>query len=136
VVCDSYDRFSAQRRALARERPLPRDTVLNLDPPIENVDSPSQIVSNHEETAWIRLGLELLEPTLRQVIVLRRWEELSFAEIAEQMGTSKSTARRKYLHSVDRLIDVVDALKSGRIDDALGGPPAAPQGGPLPENNG
>jgi len=127
VVCDNYDRFSAQRRTLARERPLPRDTVLILDPTVDHVDSPSQIVSNHEETAWIRLGLELLEPALRQVIVLRRWEELSFAEIAEEMGTSKSTARRKYLHSVERLIEVVDALKSGRIDDALGDSAATPE---------
>lgn len=120
VICDNYDWFSAQRRALARERPLPPDTVLILDPPVNSVESPSQIVSNHEEAAWIRLGLELLEPTLRQVIVLRRWEDLSFAEIADRMGTSKSTARRKYLQSVNRLIELVDALKTGRIDDALG----------------
>jgi len=119
VVCDNYDWFTAQRRALAKESPLPRDTLLILDPPVNRVDSPSKIVSNHEEAAWIRLGLELLDPAFRQVIVLRRWEDLSFAQIAERLGTSKSTARRKYLHSVNRLIEVVDALKNGRIDDAL-----------------
>lgn len=130
VVCDRHDWFTAQRRTMARERPLLADTVLVLDPPVKRVESPIQIVSQHEEAAWIRLGLELLEPDLRRLIVLRRWEELSFAKIAGRLGLSKSTARRKYLRAVDCLIEVVDALKSGRIDDALGGTPSE---GSLPE---
>lgn len=120
VVCDQYDWFTAHRRAVARERPLPRDTVLNLDPPKGKVDTPSQIVQQQEHEAWIRLGLELLKPKDREVIILRKWEELSFSEIGDQLGISKSVARRRYLRSIELLIETVKTLQSGRLDAVIG----------------
>ena len=120
VLRDKYDWFTAHRRAIARERPLPPDTVLNLDPSEGMVDSPSQIVQRNEQEAWVRLGLELLEPGDRRIIIFRDWEDLSFTEIGKRSGLSKSTARRKYLDSIEQLIDKVRALKSGDLEAALG----------------
>ncbi len=119
VICDNYDWFTAQRRAVARERPLPPDTILNLDPPVGKVSTPSGIVQEHERIAWIRLALELLEPGLREIIVLRRWENLSFTEIGRRLDLSKATARRRYLESVNRLIETVTALQEGRLEAML-----------------
>jgi RNA polymerase sigma-70 factor (ECF subfamily) len=120
VVCDQYDWFTARRRAMAREQPLPGDTVLNLDPPMGKVDTPSQIVQQQEKEAWIRLGLELMKPKEREVIILRKWEDLSFAEIGERLGVGKSVARRKYLRSIEILIETVKALQSGRLEAVIG----------------
>lgn len=119
VLCDKYDWFTAKRRAIAKERPLPPDTVLNLDPPEGRVESPSRIVQQHEREAWIRLGLELLPPDERRIIILRDWEDRSFADIAQLLDLSKSAARRRYLDSIEDLIGKVHALQSGRLDTAL-----------------
>lgn len=119
VICDNYDWFTAQRRAVARERPLPPDTILNFDPPVGRVSTPSGIVQKHERIAWVRLALELLEPGLREIIVLRRWENLSFTEIGRRLDLSKATARRRYIDSVNRLIEMVSALQEGRLEAVL-----------------
>ena len=54
VLCNKYHWFIARRREIARERPLPSDTVLNLDPPRHAVDSPSMAADKHEQEAWVR----------------------------------------------------------------------------------
>lgn len=120
VVCDQYDWFTAHRRSMARERPLPRDTVLNLDPPQGRVDTPSQIVQQQEDEAWLRLGLELLEPKNREVIILHKWEGRSFSQIAEKLGIAKSVARRRYLRSIDLLIETINELQAGRLEAVIG----------------
>ena len=84
------------------------------------MDTPSQIVQQQEKEAWIRLGLELLKPGDREVIILHKWEDLSFAEIGERLGISKSVARRRYLRSIELLIDTVKALQDGRVDAVIG----------------
>jgi len=40
--------------------------------------------------------LQTLPPELREIVTLHVWGELSFAEIAELLGTSKATAFRRY----------------------------------------
>jgi RNA polymerase sigma-70 factor (ECF subfamily) len=119
VLRDKYDWFTAKRRSIAMERPLPEDTVLNLDPAHGGVDSPSQIVQQHEQEAWVRLGLELLEPESRQVIILREWEELSFTDVGKKMGTSRDTARRRYMEAIYQLMNKVRELRAGDLDTAL-----------------
>lgn len=120
VINNKYDWFTAKRRAYARERPLPADTVLNLDPPQTRQDTPSQIAHQLEREAWIRLGIELLDPDDREIIVLRNWDDLSFKEIGDQCEVSKSEARRKYLQALKHLIATVKALQVGQLDTLLG----------------
>lgn len=121
VLHDKYDWFTARRRAVSRERPLPADTVLNLEIAEGEVETPSRIVHKQEKEAWIRLGLELLAPDDRKVLILRDWDNLSYVEIGKQMGISEHAARRKYMSSLKLLIDVVQHLRCRRIDDALQG---------------
>lgn len=120
VICDKYAWFMAKRRDMARERPLPPDSTLNLDPPEERQETPSQIVYQHEQEAWTRLGLELLDPRDREAIILHHWESLSFSEMGKLLGISKVAARKRYIQATYRMINRVSALKSGRLDDALG----------------
>jgi RNA polymerase sigma factor (sigma-70 family) len=125
TIRDQYAWFTAQRRAMAKERPLPPDTMLNLDPPAVRQETPSQVAQQHEDEAWMRLGLELLVPEDRKVILLHYWQDLSFQKIADDLGISKSGAYQKYLLAMCNLVEKIQALQSGRIDEALGQDPSA-----------
>jgi len=110
---DGHDRFAARRRAVSMERPLPSDTVLELDPPIGPGRNPCESAQRHEEEAWIRLCIELLEPEDRNVIAMRQWDGLSFVEIGEAMGVSSNAAWMRHCRAVDRLGEIVGRMRKG-----------------------
>ena len=116
VLRDRKDWFKARRRAISRECPLPRDTVLNLDPPRDAAASPSQMALQHEQEAWVRLGLECLDPEDRKLIILREWEGLTFAAMGERTGISLDAVRNRYLRAVGRLTQEVWNLRTGGRD--------------------
>jgi len=119
VLCDQYDWFTAHRRSMAREQPLPSDTVLCIHPTHDKQETPSRIAQRNEEEAWIRLGIELLKPNDREIVILHQWENLSFMEISKLQGISKAGARKRYVRAMDRLIHIVEVLQEGRIDSLL-----------------
>jgi RNA polymerase sigma factor (sigma-70 family) len=124
TLCGKYAWFTAQRRDTAKERPLPPDTILNLDPPEKKQETPSQVAQQHENEAWARLGLELLEPDERELIILHYFQSLSFQKIGESLSISKAGAYQKYLLAMYHLIEKTQALKNGQIDEALGHTPS------------
>jgi RNA polymerase sigma-70 factor (ECF subfamily) len=122
---DKHDWYTARRRDIAKERPLPSETVLSLDPPGEPVGTPSRSAERHEREAWVRLGLELLDPEDREVLFLRKWDKLSFAKLGEHLGITPDAARMRYNRTVMKLGDVVLALRRGNLSpfietDSLG----------------
>lgn len=118
-LLNKYDWFTARRRDLARERPLPSDTVLSLDPPRETVKTPSKSAQRHEQEAWIRLGMELICPEYREVLVLREWDKLSFKEIGERLGITPNAARLKHYRAVRQLGKKIVALRDGELSRIL-----------------
>jgi RNA polymerase sigma-70 factor (ECF subfamily) len=116
---NNYDHFSALRRKAARERPLPDDTVLHLDPPKEAVRTPSQSANRLEREAWVRFAMELLAPDDREVLVLRQWERLSFSSIARRLEITDEAAWMRHKRALNRLAEKVWALRRGRIEEAL-----------------
>ncbi|MBI4881285.1 MAG: sigma-70 family RNA polymerase sigma factor [Planctomycetes bacterium] len=116
---DGYDWFAARRRDMAREQPLPPDSVLDLDRGQVDGDTPSHLVAQSERQAWIRMGIELLSAADRQAIVLRDWDELSFPEIGKQVGITEEAARKRYLRAVRRLASAVESLRKGRMKELL-----------------
>ena len=117
---NKYEWFTACRRNMALERPLPPDSMLNLDPTHSTQETPSQIAAQHEEEAWLRLGLELLDPEEREVIVMHHWELLSFDRIGKIFGMSSEGARKKFVRALNILIRTVQSLKNGRLADIIG----------------
>ncbi|MEW6744851.1 MAG: sigma-70 family RNA polymerase sigma factor [Planctomycetota bacterium] len=115
---DRHDWFKARRRAASKERPLPPSTVLVLDPPQKRADSPSQMAIKHEREAWVRLGLELIDPTEREIVISRDWDGCTFEEIAGRLGISYDAARRKYTTALDHLAETVWMLRSGSFPEA------------------
>lgn len=107
------DWFHAQRRNVTRQKPLPSDTILSLDPPKDEVKRPSQAALQNEREAWVRLGIELLDPDDRELLVLHQWEGCSFDEIGERLGITRDAARMRYSRSLTKLSKVVADLRKG-----------------------
>jgi RNA polymerase sigma-70 factor, ECF subfamily len=62
----------------------------------------SQLVA-HEEAALLKAALGRLSPDYRRVIVLRNWEEQSFAEIGAIFGRSPEAARKLWARAIEQL---------------------------------
>jgi RNA polymerase sigma-70 factor (ECF subfamily) len=65
--------------------------------------SPRASMIANEETAALRAALQKLPEEYRQVIRLRNWDELSFAEIGARMSRSAEAARKLWSRAVEKL---------------------------------
>lgn len=113
ILRDKHDWFNARRRAISLERPLPADTVLFLSQRKGSVPTPSEDAQRHEEEAWLRLGIEILDPADREVIVLHQWDHQSFSEIGKQLGITPESAWKRHKKAVKRLAEKIGALRRG-----------------------
>ena len=121
VIRGQHDFHNALRRELAREKPLPSASMIRLDPGHKSVTRPSQALERSEREAWVRLALELLDRDDREILLLRQWKELSFGEIAEQLGIQENTARMRFARALPKLASKVAQLQEGAIDSAIDG---------------
>jgi len=128
LLRDQHDHFSAYRRAIHLERPLPSDTRLQLDQPRSPVPRPSEVAERHEWEAWVRLGLEALETEDRRILVKRNWDGLPFAQIAGELGITEDAARMRFHRSLARLASVVNDLRAGKLNGWLGAEPEGEAG--------
>lgn len=124
VLRGKAGRYNAQRRQLARERPLPADSVVHLrSRGGGSVTTPSAAAENEERRARVRLAFELLEPEDREVLTLREWEKRSFREIGEQLGLNEDAARMRYNRTLPKLAQKLRQLRNGDLEGLLGEPP-------------
>jgi RNA polymerase sigma-70 factor (ECF subfamily) len=120
TIRDRNDWFKARRRTISRERPLPSDTVLSLDPPRdEGAASPSRAAQANEDEAWIRLGIEFLDPPDRQLVVLRQWDSSTFEQIGSELGITSNAAEKRYRRAVNRLGDLIGVLRRKGVHEFL-----------------
>jgi RNA polymerase sigma-70 factor (ECF subfamily) len=111
--------FTARRRDMAREQPLPSDTILSLDASPGADETPSRSAAQHEQEAWIRLGMEFLDPDQREVLLRRKWDNLSFAEIGDRLNISSEAARKRHNRALDKLSNLIWELRQGKLDRVL-----------------
>ena len=90
-IRDRADHHGRQRRDAARETPLPN---ADLDALAANVRSQTSRIALDESLERLERALEALSPEHREVVVLRKLEELSFPEIGERMGRSPDACRQ------------------------------------------
>jgi RNA polymerase sigma-70 factor (ECF subfamily) len=91
-----------QKRDLRREQPLdagPGPTA----PPAAEDSTPSQRAARREQAARLLAAVERLPPQYREVILLRNFEDLPYADIAARMGRSEDAARQLWERAVRRL---------------------------------
>jgi RNA polymerase sigma-70 factor (ECF subfamily) len=87
-IRDRADYYQRQRRDAARELPLEDDA-----PVAALTRSALSRVILDEEAERLEAALEALTPAHREVILLRKFEELSFADIAQRLGKSEDACR-------------------------------------------
>jgi RNA polymerase sigma-70 factor (ECF subfamily) len=67
-----------------------------------------------DDAAWIQKtlasSLDALPPEQKSVVVLKVWEEMTFAEIAEVLDISANTAASRYRYALDKLRDQLRSL--------------------------
>lgn len=69
----------------------------------------SQIVQ--EETAdSVRRILKTLPKSQYEVVILKHWEELTFAEIADTLGLSQNTVASRYRYAMEKLKRSLESL--------------------------
>lgn len=117
VLRDRHDFFTRRRRSAARERPLPEDTVLELDAGSRDSVRPDRALEKKQWQAWVRLALELMDPEEREVIVLRQWDELEFAQIAEKIGGTADAARMRFQRALPKLAQKIQQLQRGEFGE-------------------
>ena len=83
----AFDWLSARRReglqALRPDAPDDPDQDFDIEPSDPDQENPEQILIRHGEAAALHAHIDALPPRLREVLVLREMEELSYRDIAQ-----------------------------------------------------
>ena len=108
---DAHDHHAAQRRTPLRERPVPEDSVLDLDQPQRSVTQPVSKAERSEQAAWVRLAIELLEQEDRQVLLMREWQGMEFGAMGQVLGISEDAARMRFHMALPRLAAQLERIR-------------------------
>lgn len=123
TLLDRNEWFRRKRRDMARNTPLPTDSVLGLDPSFQRSETPSREVAAREQRDWVRLAMELLPPADRRLLVLREWDKRSFGEIGAELGLNEAAARMRWVRAVNRLGEAMRNLQKGVLPPDPACPP-------------
>lgn len=76
-----------------------------------DLTSPSQAAERAEAMDQLRTALDGLDPTDREVLALRHFEELSNREAAAALGIEPSAASKRYVRALERLKGALERLQ-------------------------
>jgi len=105
-----------EKRWAGREEPLPSGSVAVLT---DGVTRPASAADRNERRAFLQLGLELLDPTDRDIVLGRQWEGHSFKQLGDDRNISEEAARKRFDRAVARLAQLVQRLRQGELKDVL-----------------
>ena len=117
VVRGKHRRLHALKRG-GRAESMPTSSVLDLDGRHEPPAEPDDAAAQAEEKEWLRMGLLLLDADDQTVLDLF-WHGRDDADIAQELGLSKNTARMRRSRATKRLVRVVHKLKQGRVGELV-----------------
>jgi RNA polymerase sigma-70 factor, ECF subfamily len=75
--------------------------------------SPSEAAIRAERRTRMQEALNSMDPTDREVLALRHYEQLSNSEVASVLGLEKSAASKRYARAVVRLKEILAGLPGG-----------------------
>jgi RNA polymerase sigma-70 factor, ECF subfamily len=78
---------------------------------VGDLTSPSQAVERAEAIDQLRVALDGLDPTDREVLALRHFEELTNLETAAALGIRPAAASKRYVRALDRLRSAMEKLQ-------------------------
>jgi RNA polymerase sigma-70 factor (ECF subfamily) len=74
------------------------------------ITSPSEAVVKAEQRLCVQEALNAMDPTDREVLALKHFEQLSTTEIAAVLGLSKAGAGSRYLRAIKRLREMLSKM--------------------------
>jgi RNA polymerase sigma-70 factor (ECF subfamily) len=98
-----------KKRDVARQEPLPSASVIDVG---SGVTRPSAAASRDEHRAWVQLALELIDDEQRELIHLREWEGLSFAQMGERLGLAEDAARMRFQRALQVLARTLREIRA------------------------
>jgi RNA polymerase sigma-70 factor (ECF subfamily) len=97
-------------RTLVRELPLPgRSSVVLAQQLIAPGPSPSQELIQHERARLVRIAVAALPDLDREILLMRNFEELSYAEVAQILNIDQAAARKRHGRALLRLHELLSA---------------------------
>jgi RNA polymerase sigma-70 factor (ECF subfamily) len=115
--------LGAQRRDAGREvalwsSPLAQTTSASVAIQLVGAfTSPSQAAVRAEAVTLVEQAIEHMDPIDREVLVLRHFEELTNAEVAETLGIEQKAASIRYVRALRRLKEILAQIP-GLSDEA------------------
>ena len=73
-----------------------------------SIDDPG--LEREEHAACVRAALQRLPAEQAEVIVLKIWEAMTFAEIAVVLGESQNTVASRYRYAIEKLTRILEPL--------------------------
>jgi RNA polymerase sigma-70 factor (ECF subfamily) len=86
--------------ARSQSRRAGREAAAILDTEVYWFDSG---VEDRERSHWIKAAMNQLPPIYREVVTLKVWADLTFAEIAEALEIPANTAASRYRYGLEEL---------------------------------
>jgi RNA polymerase sigma-70 factor (ECF subfamily) len=103
-------RDAAQEVALYRGGPPSASTHSLANLLLGRLTSPSLAAIRAERQLRLQEALNTMDPTDREVLALRHFEELSNGEVAAVLGLTKTAASNRYIRALKRLKDILSTL--------------------------
>ena len=94
-----------ERRDSGRDEAELESTDLRRAP--DGADSPGAIVAAAERIARILAALHKLDAADQELMSMRLFDKLTWADIAERLAIGETTARRRFYETFERLVDKV-----------------------------
>jgi RNA polymerase sigma-70 factor (ECF subfamily) len=90
----ALDRLRSEQRRARREASAARDGAEHVEPQFVELDEGRQLLAE---------AVERLPDEQREVVILKIWNELTFAEIARVLEISQNTAASRYRYALGAL---------------------------------
>ena len=91
-------------RASKREREVLVDDLLAFDHAAANSGNPQRALEDRDVRGLVRRGLDQLAPKLREAVVLRDLQGLSYQEMAERLGLPEGTVKSRINRGREELV--------------------------------
>ena len=79
-------------------------------PDIPDLFTPHQYVEDKEVGKLVLRAMHLLPYNWRKIVEMREWKEMSFAEIAEVLGTTESSCRGMMSKARHKLLQLINEM--------------------------
>jgi RNA polymerase sigma-70 factor (ECF subfamily) len=122
-LCIDYYRSRRRERQAIDHGVDPADVA-----PAWSGSNPYTVLEGRDRVSQLREGLQALSPTLRTAVLLRDLHELSYEEVARQLGVATGTVKSRINRGRAELAKQLRRIRggqspAGRKTRAIGGPP-------------